>query len=313
MMKKSAALYVTGAGYILRSGVRPLLAALLLLANIASAFQVDFSKEAVEELFEGNLPAISQGMAILPERIETRALPIEAGKKYKLQMTAQVDGDFVVEENDRAHIETLHRDNLGATYKMRFYNDSGEEVSPLGRNAAWTGGFFLTKNAHPYVMVFYAPEGATNLKVNFQSNGRTACLSNLKLAEETEEGTLNVNPDFRYGELNYCGWKPSGDGRLYQHPDGKSTLNAGFHYFSPFFPLNPKNTYHVSAIGEGGEVNIDYFDENLKFVVQGRFLIRLKPEGMETEFTPPEGTVMGRVTGIRSPIIQEIRIMEYKK
>lgn len=313
MMKNSDAPYATGASYTLCSGMKPFFAALLLLTNIASAFQVDFSKEAVEELFEGNLPAISQGMAILPERIETRALPIEAGKKYKLQMTAQIDGDFVVEENDRAHIEALHRNNLGATYKMRFYNDNGEEVPPLGRGAAWTGGFFLTKNAHPYVMVFYAPEGATNLKVNFQSNGRTASLSNLQLTEETEEGTLNVNPDFRYGELNYCGWTPSGDGRLYQHPNGKSTFNTGFHYFSPFFPLSPKSTYHVSAIGEGGEVNIDYFDENLKFVVQGRFLIRLKPEGMETEFTPPEGTVMGRVTGIRSQVIQEIRIVKNKK
>lgn len=295
------------------------LAAVVFFANAANGFEIDFSKDSVEEVFDGatgTLPEVSEGMVVLPPKIVTREVPVKPGKKYKLQIMAQVDGDFVVEKNDRAHIQALqsHQNRLSSTYGITFQNGNGEEVPALGAGAMggpWMGGFFLTNTLHPYVFVFYAPEDATSLRVTFQSNGRTTSLSSLQLVEETEEGTVNANPDFRYGELNYSGWKPSRDGRLYKRPDGKVVLNTGYGNSSSFFPLNPESRYRVSAIGEGTYLNIEYLDKNRKSIAN-RFLIRPTPEGAETEFVPPEGTVMGRMINVRPQLVQDIQIVEAK-
>lgn len=295
-----------------------LIMAALLFVNAASAFQVDFSKdgdEKVFELFHNVMQMPDQGMMALPERVETRTLPIEAGKKYKLQMTAQVDGDFVVEENDRAHIETLRsrQDIPRSTYEVRFQNSQGEDVPNLGGRKSATTGFFLTKNAYPYVMVFYVPEGATSLKVTFLSKDRTIHLSSLQLAEETEEKAVNINPDFRYGELNYCGWEPTQDGRLYKLSDGKLALNTGLASYSSFFPLTSQKTYRASIIGEGSSnVSIDYFGKDGKLLVRDRPLGYPKPEGVQREFMAPEGTVMGRLAFPRPQMLREVRIEEVK-
>lgn len=252
------------------------LIAVLPFANTARAFQVDFSRDVPGELFDestGGMPEVTDGLAALPARIDTRSLPVEALKKYKLRIDAEVTDDFVVEENDRAHILTRqsHLNRLSSGFSVIFQNAEGEEIPGFGGDTA--RGFFLTKKQHPYVAVFYAPAGAKNLRVRFQSNHRSTQIAGLQLVEETEEGTINPNPDFRYGELNYSGWKPQRDGRLYTRPDGKTVLNWGYRGDSPFFPLSPMRKYAVSATGEGGNLNIQYYDKDGKQIIS-RFLLR---------------------------------------
>lgn len=281
-----------------------------LLVHAANAFQVDFVKDGAERLFDVETPpAISEGLLTIPPRIETSALPVTAGKKYKLQMTAQVDGDFVVEKNARAHIMALQQPHLRSGYRVVFQNASGAEVRPLG--GVTPEGFFLTQALQPYVVVFYAPAGSVSGKVYFQANGRKTQLANLQLVEEAEEKTLNPNPDFRYGELNYSGWRSHRDGRLYKRPDGKVVFNAGYSANSPAFPLEAGRKYRAVAIGQNGAVEIQYFDRDGKSLLK-RHLLRPTPEGTEVELTPPAGTVAANFLLTGGAIVQEVKIAEVK-
>lgn len=293
-----------------------LLAASLPFAGAARAFQVDFSKDGAENLFEASakaLPENSDGSVALPARIETRPLPVEAGKKYRLEMAAEVAGDFVVEANDRAPILTLqsHRNRLTSMYEIVFQDANGKEIPALGGAMASPRGFFLTHRRQPYIAVFYTPEKAASLKVRFQTNAHATRIASLQLAEETGENTVNPNPDFRYGELNYAGWQPQRDGRLYTRPDGKTVLNAGYGGTSPVFPLHPENKYRVFTVGQGKTINIQYFNKEGKSILN-RFLLRPTPKGAETELTPPPGTAMARVVMYGEVILEEFKVTELK-
>lgn len=294
----------------LRLCVSYLFAALLFFANIANAFEVNFAKDDLERLFDTETPpVVSDGLMTIPSRIETRALPVTAGKKYKLEMAAQVDGDFVVEKNTRAHIMARQQPHLSSVYRVVFQNASGGEVRPLG--GVTPDGFFLTQALQPYVSVFYAPPEATGVKVYFQANGRKTQLANLRLVEETEEKTLNPNPDFRYGELNYSGWQSQRDGRLYKRPDGKVVFNGAYSARSPAFPLEAGRKYRASAIGQGGAVEIQYFDRDGKSLLK-RHLLRPADEGAEAELIPPAGTVAANFLLTGGAIVQEVKIVEAK-
>lgn len=308
---------------IMKHGWFIALAAGGLWSGAAGAFEVDFSKDSAEALFAtsaGALPEISDGAARLPSRSESVLLPVVGGKKYKLEMSAETGGDFVVEKNDRAQILTLQSPGnlLASTYQVVFQNAAGGEVPPLGnvasRSRSAPTGFFLTNKRHPYVSVFYVPPEATNLQVRFQSNGRSTRIASLRLTEETAENAVIPNPDFRYGDLNYSGWLPQRDGRLYTRPDGKTVLHAGYGGTSPFFPLDPGTTYEITAIGDGNKgkatINIEYIDKNGASLLN-RFLIRPDPKGAKTELTPPPGTVAGRLVTY-GVILEEFLIRKVK-
>lgn len=286
--------------------------------------QIDFSQDGVEALFDDStktLPKISEGLLTLPDRIETRTFPVEAGVKYKLEIAAEVAGDFVTEVNDRAHILTVQsfKYRLSSTYEIVFLDARGEEIPGLGGTAPGSTptsrGFFLTNRRQAYVAVFYPPAKAVSLKIRFQSNDRSTSIASLQLAEETAEKTVNPNPDFRYGELNYAGWQPQRDGRLYTRPDGKTVLNVGYGGASPFFPISPGTKYHVSAIGESpgnkGTLNIHYYDDAGKSIRSG-FLFRPTLKGVETEVTPPPGTVMARIVMYGGVILEEFKVTQAK-
>lgn len=288
------------------------------LMGAGQATQVDFSKEGAEFLFDGStkkLPEISEGMVTLPAKIETKSLPVEAGKKYKLEIGAEVAGDFVVETNDRAMILTLqsHQNRLSSTFGVTFFDVNGENISGFGGLSPH--GFFISNQRKPYVSVFTVPAKATSLKVVFQSNGRNTRISGLQLAEETTEKTVNPNPDFRYGELNYSGWNPQRDGRLYTRPDGEVVFNAGYGGSSPIFPLLAGSKYHISTKGEStkgnGRLTILYYDQAGKNLHR-RFLIRPTPEGAETELSPPPGTVMAQIVMYGGVILQDFKVTEVK-
>lgn len=300
------------------------LAAPCCLSKAVQSAQVDFSRDSAEALFDDSakpLPEITEGLLSLPERIETRSFSVQAEKKYKLEIAAQVTGDFVTETNERAHILTLQsfRYRLTSTYEIVFFNAEGEEIAGLGGTSPGmtpnTRGFFLTQHQHTYISVFYSPANAHSLKIRFQSNGHPTRIASLRLAKETTEGTVNPNPDFRYGELNYAGWQPRRAGRLYTRPDGKTVFNAGYGAVSPFFPLSAETKYHVSAIGQspggGGTVSIIYLDKSGESIRRS-FLFRPTSEGVQTELTPPPQTVMARVVMYRGLILNEFKVTEVK-
>ena len=226
-------------------------------------------------------------------QVETTPISIEGGKRYELAMHARVDGRFVVEHNARAHKLALDsfRHRLASAYLLIFVDDNNEEISRFGYESR---GFFITEQWHRYVMAFHTPAEATAVKVRFTPSGHTTHLRDASLADITDQQTINLNPDFRYGELNYSGWNPRRDGRLYQRPDDVVVLRPGYGGTSPIFPLNDSVAYEIRARGEGGRINMTYFDEEGNRL-HSRFLIRPGDGEEPVEFTPPQGVRFGRL------------------
>ena len=217
---------------------------------------------------------------------------VAPGRKCKLMFGGRVDGDFAVEQNDRAHILTLQSNGrLAAAYEILFYDAAGE---PLRRSGFGGSGFLLTGDWHDYINVFDVPPDAVTLSVRFEPRGRGVEIGSIRLGEENESGAINSNPDFRYGELNYCGWRPARDGRLYLRPDGQTVLNAGYGGMSPMFILKETSVYRMEAKGLGGRMSLTYYDDEGNRVAS-RHLLRPTPEGASVDLQPPEGTAAGRV------------------
>jgi len=274
-----------------------LLLSSFLLSGGGRALEADFGKGVSPHEVFANAPDLSveDGKIRLPENLTSHPIPVEEGRKYLLQIMAEVAGPFVVEENERSHIIIL-RDPLyrrTAAYSVAFYDAADQEISALGRDRI--AGFILTRQPGLYTNVFYAPPEAATMRVRFKANGRDARLASIRLVEETAEGTINPNPDFRYGELSYCGWRPQRDGRLYTRPDGKVVFNTGYLGGSSMFPLAGGKTYRFFARGSGSALNAIYYDHDGKQLVQ-RFLLRPAPQGVSVEATPPPGTAYCRIT-----------------
>src|SRR5690606_16286601 len=118
--------------------------------------------------------------------------------------------------------------------EIDFIDAAGEQVKSPGYQP---GGAILTAEWYTYTHVFDAPDGATAMRVRFLPRERTLRIDTIELALDDEDQAVNCNPDFRYGDLNYSGWRPARDGRLYTRPDGKTVLKTGYAGTSSHFPL----------------------------------------------------------------------------
>lgn len=287
------------------------------MSGEAAVYKADFARDNTESLFQeasvipkvGDSPDGGKSM-ILPANlssVETRVLPVEGGAKVRLQLRAALEDDFVVEENPRAHILTLLSSGHQETSRVivLFQNADGKEVPGLGMTSPEV--FFLTKELQLYTTVFYTPPGAVGMKLRFTPNRRFTRISSIALEPETEEQSINPNPDFRYGELGYSGWKPGRDGRLIMRPDGKVVFAASYGGQSPPFPLTPGKRYKVLVKGKGGDVRLVYLDQTGK-QMSSRFLIRPAPEGATTDFTPPDHVAACRFEMYGDAILEELRV-----
>lgn len=134
---------------------------------------------------------------------------VAPGTKYRLTIRARVAGSFTVEQNARAQVESLQRwGNLESAYTIRFH-DPETNVQVSGG-----GGFLLTSEWYDYTHVFRTPADVRQVTVRFEPRNNLTQVALISLVADNEGGVLNNNPDFRYGELNYCGWRPQRDGRI---------------------------------------------------------------------------------------------------
>lgn len=296
-----------------------LLLAALSVTSIANAYEVDFSKDTAKVLFGDNQktsPKVENGQIKLPGELSTQTIPVQGLKKYKLEIDAQVHSDFVIEKNDRAHILTLKsfRNRATSSYTISFQNAEGKDISSYGqgiKHRVGTRGFFLSNKKYTYTQVFYTPEEARSIKVNFESsNSKDTRILALRLHEETAEGTLNTNPNLSYGELNYSGWQPGREGRLYVLPDGKSYLDSGYRGTTTVFPIEDGKDYVIYAKGKGGRLEINYYNDKGE-KIKSTALIYPEAEGVTKEFSTPKNTSMAYLT-LASTILEEVRITEVK-
>ncbi|QDS94000.1 hypothetical protein FF011L_27770 [Roseimaritima multifibrata] len=187
--------------------------------------------------------------------------------KYKLTLRASVVDSDTIESNDR--IADFIEQNGGrgfAECKLNFLDDAGEKTTFLmyGKIKVATPGVnIVSKEFHDYVFVFYSPPGASLLELRIAPRGRDVHVDHLTLEAEQEEGTVNCNPDFRYGSFHAGEWS---DGQLYVRPDAQTVMKFGYGGHSSFFAVDDKARYSFECKGVGyhtssGKVTVAFFDE----------------------------------------------------
>lgn len=210
--------------------------------------------------------------------------------KYRLTIRARVQGAFTVEQNDRAQVESLQRWGLSESVGTLQFHDPA-----TGALAAGGTIVFLTRDWHDYVYVFRTPPGVQRVTLRFQPRNHVTQVARLSIETADEDGVVNNNPDFRYGELSYSGWRPQRDGRLYLRPDGTCVFNSGYGGSSPAFPLQAGRRYRLTGLGDGGYLNIYYYDAEGKTIVS-TFLMRFTGrQEVTASLTPPAGCVSGKI------------------
>ena len=237
-----------------------------------------------------------------------KAFPAAPETKYRFSFLGRIEDENTVEKNDRAHIEMLRTyGRFAPAYAILFLDAHGNQIESKFHGCS---GAVLTSDWYRYVYVFYSPAGTRSMKIEFLPRKRPFHADDLEVTVESEEGAVNCNTDFSYGELNYCGWRPARDGRLYKRPDGEIVLKSGYGGGSTYFPLHEGKNYRVYVRGQGqvpgGSVRMNYYDEEVNRLGQ-RFLLRPTPDGGHVDLAPPPKTRYGSVV-MYSVILQELKV-----
>lgn len=236
---------------------------------------------------------------------ELATVEVKPETKYRLVLRARVQGPLTIEQNDRAHIQAIQRRGRSeSVYNIEFQEPGLPKPSSGG------GGFFLTREWYDYVHVFRTPAGVEKVTIQLTPRKHVTQIARVSLVTDDEGGAINNNPDFRYGELNYCGWAPQRDGSILLRPDGKHVFRSGYGGSSPRFPLQEGRFYRMAGRGEGGSLTIYYFDADNKSIAS-RFLLRFPEVAGEAsaELTPPDGCVSASVTAYGA-LIESFKVAE---
>ncbi|QDU93451.1 hypothetical protein [Lignipirellula cremea] len=236
-------------------------------------FEGDDVAQHFDPLVNGALLGPVRGALTINSQVDRQTLkpvPVQPLGKYKLTVRAAANNSDTVETNDRI-AEILERSGgrSFAACELEFLDADGKPTSFLlyGRVKIETQGLALVSgDFHDFVTVFYAPPAAASLRLVLESRKERLFLERLVLEQETEEGAVNGNPDFRYGEYNLAGWEPDPEGRLYKRPDGKTVLKCGLYGRSSFFPVDDSSRYSFLCHGVGydtkdGKVTVSFYDE----------------------------------------------------
>lgn len=237
-------------------------------------------------------------------RFTLAEFPVKPDTKYRVVLRARVGGSFTIEQNDRAHIQAIRRrGRYDSVYNVTITRDGERDSYSAG------GSFFLTSEWYDYTHVFRSSAHAKTAQITIETRNNQSEISGVAILPDDEGGVLNNNPDFRYGELNYCGWHPQRDGRIIERPDGKFVFRSGYGGSSPRFPLMAGKTYTLSAVGIGGSLTLFYYDTNGKGL-GSRFLLRPAGNKVVSEtLSPPEGCVRGGIVAYSS-ILESFTVVE---
>ncbi|QDT07322.1 hypothetical protein K227x_57490 [Rubripirellula lacrimiformis] len=248
-------------------------------ANAQSLLDITFNQSRDVTQFEPLTDGVTWGTArdqsclIVDAGVATQALKpiaVESPTKYKLTLRAAVDDSDTIETNDRiAEIMSKNGGRSFAECELDFFDSSGNKTTFLlyGSTAVDTSGIAIVSGEfRDCVFVFYAPPNADTLRLSLTPRKRTLYVQSLKLEPETTEGTVNCNPDFRYGQFNAGGWRPNSEGRLFKRPDNRTVMKCGSDSRSSFFPVDDESRYSFLCQGTGygpisGKVIVTFYDE----------------------------------------------------
>ncbi len=243
-----------------------------------------------------------------------REVPVKADTKYRLSFSACQEGAESMEENPgMAEKIFAHRENVFPVCRLQFFNRGKKRVPS---DAAFFAIPFGKMKEH--VFLFYAPPGAESMRLSFSvPKGVSLSLSDVRLREETEEKTLNINPRFELGPCNYSGISAFNDksGRLIADRNGRTLLFTGFYAVTNRFPLKSEGPYLLKVRGSGYYKNrvdsiLTFYDAARKKTGASQ-MIRLTPQNQETlvfRFVRPQDAAYASVT-VYHATISEISII----
>ena len=214
-----------------------------------------------------------QSCLIVNDKVATqqfKPIAVQPLTKYILTLSAAVDGTDTIETNDRiAEIASRNQGRSFAACELEFFSSSGgkttfllNETTPMDTS----GINIVSREFRDYVHVFYSPPNADRLHLSLAPRMQKLFVNSLTLEQETMEGTVNCNPDFRYGEFNTGGWYPNSEGRLFLSPDNHTVMKCGSDSRSSFFAVDAESRYSFLCQGSGydskdGKVIVTFYDE----------------------------------------------------
>ena len=243
--------------------------------------------------------------------------------KYKLTIRAAIDGKDTVESNDR--IPELVTQTAGrgfAGYGLTFLDTEGQETGFILRKSSFVvnAGAIISGRVNNIVHVFYSPPKADKIRLTLRTGKNKVLIERIQLELENEEGTVNCDPDFRYGELCPSGWTWDSEGRLYRRPDGKTVLKSGTSAASPLFIVNDQSRYSFYCKGtaydakpESGKATVSFYDENgVNLGTTHLFWAEAMKNGATKKgLKPPPGATQAKA-GVERAIFEELRVTNDK-
>ena len=248
----------------------------------------------------------ANAMVIDDTAVRFEDVPVRPNIKYTLSFGGSFSGDVEsIEENSRFEIFT----RLGQvspvlpSRRLQFLDAAGQ---PLASALQYAMPF---RKKHTYTDVFYTPANAASLRLHVASgDGVTLSLRVLTLAETVDEGSINVNPTFRLGPLNYSGWQRISAGGQIIELDGKTVFDTKYGSRGMAFPLPGPGTYALSARATGNGYNscvqVHVFD------AEGNTLLKVSTRkyGPPSYFVPPKGAATASFL-VYSCLLEEVRLV----
>lgn len=175
-------------------------------------------------------------------------------ERWHLSFDARIDGEHVIENYPQyeklffcdAYWARQYGQPL-AEWRVVFTDAAGKEVRQAPDwGASYRKVFSAKMRRHDDE--FIVPPGGVKATVTFVDpvKGDRLVVENVKLEKVDDPPTLNVNPDFAFGEWGFAGWSAGSNRRLAPDPDrpGSWMLVAGGNggnggAFSDWIPVRP--------------------------------------------------------------------------
>lgn len=269
-------------------------------ARDLGAIQEKF-RQGVEIGSANGVSVLSAGANV--NAIRFSAVPLEPKTKYKLTLRAATKRPDCVESNDMAlDFARNARGRIYPEYSINCFDKDGKprHLMLYGKIRIQFSAPVISGNLEDYVYVFYTPDSTAEMQLVLTPNRNQLFVERVKLEKENGEGTVNPNPDFRYGPLNPCGW--AAQTRFFRAPDGKNFAQCGYYNGSPFFLLDDGGLYSYYLKGEEaapgkGEMTVSFFDVNgvktgTTHLFHGN---QVKDGAVKKGLKPPPGTFQAQV------------------
>ncbi len=228
-------------------------------------------------------------------------IPVEPRTKYTLECEASFSGSEAIEENPRLELFTRPgaRPPNQPVKEIMFFDAEGKQAGVLA-----SGLVFRNRT---YTDVFYTPAKAVSMKLRLKSPKDVELLvQQPRLFKTSDEGAINVNPEFKLGLCNYSGWgSPAAGGQIVEE-NGKTVFDTKYGTFSQPFPLKEGGTYALSAKFNGNGYNTCVILHVLN--EEGKNIKEISIRGNQTSyFVMPKDAVSGRFL-VYSSMLEEVRL-----